>query len=114
MYLITANSRSGSPSSRLNYSTYTAARRLPFNGGRSTGTSRETSPSRGYTLSKLRGGTTTGRVSAAPPLLPSTARPVLAQRILQQSLEAESALANALVYILNSHFKLHFLFLNIN
>lgn len=88
------SSRSGSPSSRLNYATYSSclgerSRRSPSYTTRSTQGSRETSPSR-YNplppLGKLRG--------VRPPL----SRPVMAHKILQQSLEAESALADALGY----------------
>lgn len=87
------SSRSGSPSSRLNYATYSClgdrSRRSPSYTTRSTQGSRETSPSR-YNplppLGKLRG--------ARPPL----SRPVMAHKILQQSIEAESALADALGY----------------
>lgn len=53
-------------------------------------TSREASPTRGHSLSRFR------RNSDRPPLSPAT-RPVMAQKILQQSREAESALADALV-----------------
>lgn len=53
-------------------------------------TSRETSPTRGSSLSRFR------RNSDRPPVSPAS-RPVMAQKILQQSREAESALADALV-----------------
>lgn len=54
-------------------------------------TSRETSPSRGTgSISRFRRG------SDRPPLSPAS-RPVLAQKILQQSREAETALADAFV-----------------
>ncbi|XP_066597244.1 CLIP-associating protein isoform X3 [Prorops nasuta] len=96
------NSRSGSPSSRLNYVTYQREgdlisgrpRRLSGHGVPSTSNSREPSPQRygidrGFS-SKLR-----SRITSAE--RPS-ARPVMAQKILQQSREAESALADALPY----------------
>ncbi|GFG38732.1 hypothetical protein Cfor_02767, partial [Coptotermes formosanus] len=114
------SSRSGSPSSRLSYATYSAAnrdgvpgdgvstvgrpRRLSSGIPRSTGTSREasreTSPNRfGMTGihdrsfgSKLRGRSVHSTSIERPPQ-----RPVMAQKILQQSREAESALADALV-----------------
>ncbi|PSN38728.1 hypothetical protein C0J52_15356 [Blattella germanica] len=113
------SSRSGSPSSRLSYATYSAAnrdvgagdgahtigrpRRLSSGIPRSTGTSREasreTSPNRfGMTGihdrsfgSKLRGRPVHSMSTERPPQ-----RPVMAQKILQQSREAESALADAL------------------
>ncbi|XP_050313911.1 CLIP-associating protein 1-A isoform X2 [Anthonomus grandis grandis] len=92
-------SRSGSPSSRLAYLYNRSAehesprpRRLSSGIPRSTqgsrDTSRETSPSRGSSLSRFR------RSTDRPPLSPAS-RPVLAQKILQQSREAESALADA-------------------
>ncbi|KAJ8925598.1 hypothetical protein NQ315_009438 [Exocentrus adspersus] len=92
-------SRSGSPSSRLAYIYQRTAdhdsprpRRLSSGIPRSTqgsrDTSRETSPSRGSSLSRFRRG------SDRPPLSPAS-RPVLAQKILQQSREAENALADA-------------------
>ena len=52
--------------------------------------SRETSPNRGTGMSRFRRG------SDRPPLSPAS-RPVLAQKILQQSREAENALADAFV-----------------
>lgn len=115
------SSRSGSPSSRLSYATYSAAnrdgvsgdgvstvgrpRRLSSGIPRSTGTSREasreTSPNRfGMTGihdrsfgSKLRGRSAHSASVERPPQ-----RPVMAQKILQQSREAESALADALSF----------------
>ncbi|XP_031328724.1 CLIP-associating protein-like isoform X4 [Photinus pyralis] len=91
-------SRSGSPSSRLPY-LYSRTdhdsprpRRLSSGIPRSTtgsrDTSRETSPTRGSSLSRLRG------ANDRPPLSPAS-RPVMAQKILQQSREAESAFADA-------------------
>ncbi|XP_063217673.1 CLIP-associating protein 1-B isoform X2 [Bacillus rossius redtenbacheri] len=112
------SSRSGSPSSRLSYATYasrepaaeaaspaTAGRPRRLSGiPRSTGASRETSrepsPSRFGGLhdrsfgSKLRSRPVHGITTPDRP--PPAARPVMAQKILQQSLEAESALADAL------------------
>lgn len=89
----TPTSRSGSPSSRLSYnnSSYSPNLPRPRRGSsgipRSTDTSRESSPSR---YRHYRSG---GR----PPIQPSLSRPpVMAQKILQQSREAESALADAL------------------
>ncbi|KAL1513059.1 hypothetical protein ABEB36_002537 [Hypothenemus hampei] len=92
-------SRSGSPSSRLAYLYNRSTdhdsprpRRLssgiPRSSQGSRDTSRETSPSRSSGLSRFRRG------SDRPPLSPAS-RPVLAQKILQQSREAESALADA-------------------
>ncbi|KAJ8972441.1 hypothetical protein NQ317_000032 [Molorchus minor] len=92
-------SRSGSPSSRLTYLYQRTTdhesprpRRLSSGIPRSTqgsrDASRETSPNRGSSLSRFRRG------SDRPPLSPAS-RPVLAQKILQQSREAENALADA-------------------
>ncbi|PNF29241.1 CLIP-associating protein 2, partial [Cryptotermes secundus] len=115
------SSRSGSPSSRLSYATYSASnrdgggvdgvhtvgrpRRLSSGIPRSTGTSREasreTSPNR-FGLTgihdrsfgcKLRGRPGHNMSTERPPQ-----RPVMAQKILQQSREAESALADALSF----------------
>ncbi|KAK3864921.1 hypothetical protein Pcinc_029425 [Petrolisthes cinctipes] len=101
-------SRSGSPSSRLSYATYaspgdsgTMGRTRRRSGiPRSTGTSREPSPSRyggisSISPSKSRSRSISG-ASEMPPQVPKT-RQVMAQKILQQSREAESALADALV-----------------
>ncbi|XP_069183085.1 CLIP-associating protein 1-B isoform X33 [Procambarus clarkii] len=102
-------SRSGSPSSRLSYATYSS----PGDSGtlgrsrrrsgipRSTGTSREPSPNRysglsGISPSKSRSRSISG-ASEMPPQVPGKSRQVMAQKILQQSREAESALADALV-----------------
>lgn len=98
---ILATSRSGSPSSRLAYLYNRSTehdsprpRRLSSGIPRSTtgsrDTSRETSPNRS-TLGRFR-----SRGSERPPLSPAS-RPVLAQKILQQSREAENALADAFV-----------------
>lgn len=95
-------SRSGSPSSRLAYLYNRSTdhdsprpRRLssgiPRSSQGSRDTSRETSPNRGSGLT-----TRFRRGSDRPPLSPAT-RPVLAQKILQQSREAENALADAFV-----------------
>ncbi|XP_071512318.1 CLIP-associating protein 1 isoform X9 [Panulirus ornatus] len=102
-------SRSGSPSSRLSYATYvspgdsgTLGRTRRRSGiPRSTGTSREPSPNRysglsGISPSKSRSRSISG-TSEMPPQVPGKSRQVMAQKILQQSREAESALADALV-----------------
>ncbi|XP_049844467.1 CLIP-associating protein 1-A isoform X1 [Schistocerca gregaria] len=108
-------SRSGSPSSRLSYATFSNTNRetghdgrqrrpsgIPLSTGPSREASRETSPSR-YSLnlldrsfgSKLRGRSGhIGNVSDRQ----GQSRPVMAQKILQQSREAESALADALTF----------------
>lgn len=71
-------------------------------------TSREGSPTRGQSLNRFR------RNSDRPPLSPAS-RPVMAQKILQQSREAESALADALVSrnakLKNNNNRLFFVFL---
>ncbi|KAF6204431.1 hypothetical protein GE061_002772 [Apolygus lucorum] len=93
------SSRSGSPSSRLNYATFTSnvgdrSRRSPsYSGSRSGATSRETSPGR-YGMPPTSGSSRRGG-SSIRSTLPSRP-PLLSQRILHQSLEAESALADAL------------------
>uniref|UniRef100_A0A0A9XI18 CLIP-associating protein 1-A n=1 Tax=Lygus hesperus TaxID=30085 RepID=A0A0A9XI18_LYGHE len=93
------SSRSGSPSSRLNYATFTSnvgdrSRRSPsYSGSRSGATSRETSPGR-YGMPPTSGGGRRGG-SSIRSTLPSRP-PLLSQRILHQSLEAETALADAL------------------
>lgn len=119
-------SRSGSPSSRLSYVTYGyrggegdvadasptyvgtlgRPRRLGSGIPRSThgsrDASRETSPNRfgalgGHLYDRSFGSKLRGRHGMSPSERPPTsARPVLAQKILQQSREAESALADAL------------------
>ncbi|XP_066957362.1 CLIP-associating protein 1 isoform X14 [Macrobrachium rosenbergii] len=102
-------SRSGSPSSRLSYATYvtsagdtgTLGRTRRRSGiPRSTGTSREPSPNRYSGLSSLTSSKSRSRsISGAtemPPQVPGKTRQVMAQKILQQSREAESALADAL------------------
>lgn len=100
-------SRSGSPSSRLSYATYGRVehhesprpRRMSSGIPRSTAgsrdTSRETSPTRLGVLPRF--GSARSGSTSRPPLSPAS-RPVMAQRILQQSIEAESALADALTY----------------
>ncbi|XP_047740413.1 CLIP-associating protein 2 isoform X9 [Hyalella azteca] len=119
-------SRSGSPSSRLSYATYNSSHHLPphqnsagGSGGtlgrtrrrsgipRSTGTSREPSPNRAGqyagTYAPSSATTPKGRtrsVSGASGLeMPPSGKPrqVIAEKILQQSREAENALADALV-----------------
>ncbi|XP_065094586.1 CLIP-associating protein isoform X2 [Ochlerotatus camptorhynchus] len=98
-------SRSTSPSSRLrdNFgipSIYKQTGTVPKkNSGipRSLVNSRETSPTRGTQFGSLRRnayGTNSPRRLDRPPVNPG--RPVLAQKILQQSREAENALADAL------------------
>ncbi|XP_014258947.1 CLIP-associating protein 1-A isoform X3 [Cimex lectularius] len=103
------SSRSGSPSSRLNYGGYGTnsaindrSRRSPSFGG-----SRETSPGRSGTslmhhhphhhplLPPL---SLKGRSSMSGRSMLPTRPPIMSQRVLQQSLEAESALADALTY----------------
>nr|XP_015837162.1 PREDICTED: CLIP-associating protein 1-B isoform X6 [Tribolium castaneum] len=101
-------SRSGSPSSRLAYLYNRSTehdsprpRRLSSGIPRSTtgsrDTSRETSPNRS-TLGRFRRG------SDRPPLSPAS-RPVLAQKILQQSREAENALADVLQNDSTDHYR---------
>ncbi|XP_019538654.1 CLIP-associating protein isoform X2 [Aedes albopictus] len=98
-------SRSTSPSSKLRdtygiASIYKQTGTIPKkNSGipRSLVNSRETSPTRGTQFGSLRRnvyGTNSPRRLDRPPVNPG--RPVLAQKILQQSREAESALADAL------------------
>ncbi|XP_073995349.1 CLIP-associating protein isoform X12 [Rhodnius prolixus] len=94
------SSRSGSPSSRLNYAglgTVDRSRRSPSYQSRSGATSRETSPGRSghHHLPPLASSTSKLRALARPP---TTRPPTIAHKILQQSLEAESALADALSY----------------
>ncbi|KAK6619988.1 hypothetical protein RUM44_006388 [Polyplax serrata] len=100
-------SRSASPSSHLSYHTYQSPTSRPrkLSGGGISGipgprsstnsreTSRETSPTRLGSLSKLRRGLTHMSSLDRPP---SLSRPVMTQKILQQSREAENALADAL------------------
>lgn len=105
-FISTATSRSTSPSSRAreNYSAYTSGYRqtgtVPKKSTgipRSLANSRETSPSRGaqYGLNRRNMySTSSPRRVERPPLNPG--RPVLAQKMLQQSREAEQALADAL------------------
>uniref|UniRef100_W4VRQ5 Putative microtubule associated-protein orbit n=1 Tax=Corethrella appendiculata TaxID=1370023 RepID=W4VRQ5_9DIPT len=99
-------SRSTSPSNRLreNFSTYSAYRQtgtVPKKSSgipRSLANSRETSPTRTSTqfgsLRRNMYSTNSPRRPDRPPVNPG--RPVLAQKILQQSREAENALADAL------------------
>lgn len=105
MFSLVATSRSGSPSSRLAYMynrnnvdhESPRPRRMSSGIPRSTtgsrDASRETSPSRDSSINRFR---SRGAVCDRPPLSPAS-RPVMAQKILQQSREAESALADALV-----------------
>ncbi|XP_076310026.1 CLIP-associating protein 1-B-like isoform X5 [Tachypleus tridentatus] len=103
------SSRSGSPSSRLSYNTYQevgSSGRVRRKSGipMATGTSRETSPTR-----SLHGGherRLSGSYRSRPflgagerhhPTTIITSAPVMAEKILQQSKEAESAMADALV-----------------
>lgn len=99
------SSRSGSPSSRLSYATYNREgesliarpRRLSGQGIRSTGNSREPSPQR-FTMDRSFGGKIRGRNLYMSPTDRPPTRPVMAQKMLQQSREAESALADALTF----------------
>ncbi|XP_011861467.1 PREDICTED: CLIP-associating protein 1-A isoform X2 [Vollenhovia emeryi] len=98
------SSRSGSPSSRLSYATYNREgesligrpRRLSGHAIGSTSNSREPSPQRfgmdRSFASKLRG----RNLHMSP--TDSTRPPVMAQKMLQKSREAESALADALTF----------------
>ncbi|XP_067126755.1 CLIP-associating protein 1-like isoform X1 [Centruroides vittatus] len=103
------SSRSGSPSSRLSYATYHY--QTDGSGGRvrrksgiptATGTSRETSPSRSpYSGHERRlSSGSLRRFSNASDRFPSptviSSPPLMAERILQQSKEAEIAMADAL------------------
>jgi len=97
-------SRSASPSSIKSYHTYFDNPSTPYSSAtvgrasarkrsgipRSTGTSREASPSR-YGLTPSRGARGVGVGSARPPI-----KPLMTEKILRQSREAESALADAL------------------
>ncbi|XP_020709116.2 CLIP-associating protein 1-A isoform X3 [Athalia rosae] len=99
------SSRSGSPSSRLSYATYNREgesfiarpRRLSGQGIRSTGNSREPSPQR-FGMDKSFGSKIRGRNLHMSPTDRPPTRPVMAQKMLQQSREAESALADALTF----------------
>lgn len=103
------SSRSGSPSSRSGFGSsyysghfsdnqsstiFDRSRRGSTGIPRSTGTSRENSLTRYYSYDRS---TKRGRPSMSdrPPILPSN-RPVMAHKMLLKSLEAESALADAL------------------
>ncbi|KAG5871175.1 hypothetical protein JTB14_007902 [Gonioctena quinquepunctata] len=103
-------SRSGSPSSRLAYIFHRGGdqesprpRRLSSGIPRSTqgsrDTSRETSPNRNSSLSRFR------RSNERPPMSPASRPPVLAQKILQQSREAENALADVFNSSSTDHFR---------
>ncbi|XP_043280506.1 CLIP-associating protein 1-A isoform X2 [Venturia canescens] len=98
------NSRSGSPSSRSSYATYNRdnensairPRRLSGQGIRSGSNSREPSPQR-FAMDRSFASKIRGRnMYMSPSERPPTSRPVMAQKMLQQSREAESALADAL------------------
>ncbi|XP_046480774.1 CLIP-associating protein 1-A isoform X2 [Neodiprion pinetum] len=100
------NSRSGSPSSRLSYATYNREggeslmarpRRLSGQGIRSTGNSREPSPQR-FGMERSFGSKLRDRNLHMSPTDRPPTRPVMAQKMLQQSREAESALADALTF----------------
>lgn len=96
-----ATSRSTSPSSRLySLSVYRQTGTIPKKTPvipRSLVNSRETSPTRnGQTIRRLGySSSNSPRRQERPPVIPT--RPVLAQKILQASREAETALADALV-----------------
>lgn len=106
IFIHVATSRSTSPSSRLrdNYPQYSVYRQTGTVPKKNTGiprslaNSRETSPNRGNQYNSLNRrnvyGTGSPRRSDRPPI---AARPVQAQKMLQQSREAEQALASALV-----------------
>ncbi|XP_078036040.1 CLIP-associating protein isoform X1 [Augochlora pura] len=99
------SSRSGSPSSRLSYATYNREgesliarpRRLSGHGIRSTGNSREPSPQR-FGMDRSFASKMRGRNLHMSPTDRPQSRPVMAQKMLQQSREAESALADALTF----------------
>ncbi|XP_011503342.1 PREDICTED: CLIP-associating protein 1-A [Ceratosolen solmsi marchali] len=100
------SSRSGSPSSRLSYATYnrdgesliSRAKILPDYGMKSTGNSREPSPQRfGFDRSNFGNKIRNRNLHMSPTDRPPS-RPVMAQKMLQQSREAESALADALTF----------------
>ncbi|XP_015172422.1 PREDICTED: CLIP-associating protein 1 isoform X11 [Polistes dominula] len=99
------SSRSGSPSSRLSYTTYNREgesliarpRKLSGHGIRSTGNSREPSPQR-FGMDRSFGSKMRGRSLHMSPTDRPQSRPVLAQKMLQQSREAESALADAFTF----------------
>ncbi|XP_043496753.1 CLIP-associating protein 1 isoform X8 [Polistes fuscatus] len=99
------SSRSGSPSSRLSYTTYNREgeslmarpRKLSGHGIRSTGNSREPSPQR-FGMDRSFASKMRGRSLHMSPTDRPQSRPVLAQKMLQQSREAESALADAFTF----------------
>ncbi|CAL7941323.1 unnamed protein product [Xylocopa violacea] len=99
------SSRSGSPSSRLSYATYNREgesliarpRRLSGHGIRSSGNSREPSPQR-FGMDRSFASKIRGRSLHMSPTDRPQSRPVMAQKMLQQSREAESALADALTF----------------
>ncbi|XP_020281280.1 CLIP-associating protein 1-A isoform X3 [Pseudomyrmex gracilis] len=98
------SSRSGSPSSRLSYATYNREgesligrpRRLSGHTIGSTSNSREPSPQR-FGMDRSFAGKLRGRTLHMSPT-DSTRPPVMAQKMLQKSREAESALADALTF----------------
>ncbi|KAK2588964.1 hypothetical protein KPH14_001817 [Odynerus spinipes] len=100
------SSRSGSPSSRLSYTTYNREgesliarpRKLSGHGIRSTGNSREPSPQRFGMDRSFASKISRGRSLHMSPTDRPQSRPVMAQKMLQQSREAESALADALTF----------------
>ncbi|XP_015602731.1 CLIP-associating protein 1-A isoform X5 [Cephus cinctus] len=101
------SSRSCSPASRLSYATYNREgeslvarpRRVLGHGIKSTGNSREPSPQR-FGVDRSFGSKIRGRnLHMSPTDRTSSSRPaVMAQKMLQQSREAESALADALTF----------------
>lgn len=110
LWFFPATSRSTSPSSRLQYGTYgggyrqtgTVPKKIGTGIPRSLANSRETSPSRGTadkfgSLNRrhLYNNTSSPRRAERPPLNPGRT-PYSAQKILQQSRDAEAALADAL------------------
>ncbi|XP_032456682.1 CLIP-associating protein 1 isoform X14 [Nasonia vitripennis] len=99
------SSRSGSPSSRLSYATYNRdgeslvpRPKILDHGMRSSGNSREPSPQRfGYDRNSFGSKVRSRNLHMSPTDRPPS-RPVMAQKMLQQSREAESALADALTF----------------
>ncbi|XP_035227024.1 CLIP-associating protein 2-like isoform X4 [Stegodyphus dumicola] len=96
------SSRPDSPSSRLSYATYSTTDgkgRTRNKSGIPIATSREASPTRsGYAHERRLSGSRMKLIGAGEkyPSLPSTAVPLMAERTLQQSREAEVAVADAL------------------
>lgn len=127
-YTLLATSRSTSPSSRLrdNYPQFSGYRQTGTVPKKNTGiprslaNSRETSPSRATQYNSLSRrnvyGTGSPRRSDRPPL---AARPVQAQKMLQQSRDAENALVSAFVRFFSRKMKfflvnLNLIYLNLN